>query len=135
MPMTPASAPGPSSMACAAASPSPRTRRRRSATAKRSMGPARGRSTEMPNSEVSDASAVREVNTTPYRDQKPGTSGLRKKVTVFQKPHYLANFVQSVIDAAPELKGGVLVVGGDGRNFNREAPQLILRMAAAHGVA
>jgi phosphoglucomutase len=79
--------------------------------------------------------AVREVRSTPYLDQKPGTSGLRKKVAVFQQPHYAANFIQSVFDAVPELRGGTLVVGGDGRFFNREAAQLILRMAAANGVA
>ncbi len=86
---------------------------------------------------MSDAglSAARVVRTSPYADQKPGTSGLRKKVTVFQQPHYAANFIQSVFDVAPELKGASLVVGGDGRFFNREVVDLILRMAAANGVA
>ena len=81
------------------------------------------------------SAGAREVRTTPYLDQKPGTSGLRKKVVAFQQPNYAANFVQSVFDAVPALKGGVLVVGGDGRYFNRDATQLILRMAAANGVA
>lgn len=79
-------------------------------------------------------SDVRVVETRPYADQKPGTSGLRKKVAVFQQPNYAANFVQSVFDVAPELKGATLVVGGDGRFFNREVVDLILRMAAANGV-
>ena len=79
------------------------------------------------------------VSTTPFQDQKPGTSGLRKKVAVFQAPTYLENFVQAVFDtifataAAPP--GGTLVLGGDGRYYNREAIQVILRMAAANGVA
>jgi phosphoglucomutase len=73
------------------------------------------------------------VATTPYTDQKPGTSGLRKKVTVFQQPHYAANFVQSVFDVLDDKVGATLVVGGDGRFLNREVVQLIIRMAAANG--
>lgn len=76
--------------------------------------------------------------TTPIPGMKPGTSGLRKKVTVFQQPNYLANFVQSVFDAVrpPEgFAGQLLVVGGDGRYFNLEAIQQVLKMAAANGFA
>jgi len=75
------------------------------------------------------------IETTPYNDQKPGTSGLRKKVTRFQEPNYLSNFVQSIFDCLPDLKGSTLIVGGDGRYYNREAIQTIISMAAANHVA
>src|SRR5437879_2951048 len=79
---------------------------------------------------------IRTIDCQPFNDQRPGTSGLRKKVKVFQQPHYLATFVQSIFDVlATEAMGGVtgktLVLGGDGRYFNREAIDLILRIAAA----
>ncbi len=75
------------------------------------------------------------VETQPYPDQKPGTSGLRKQVAVFQQLHYLENFIQSIFDSAGEICGKTLVMGGDGRYFNEEAIQQALKMAAASGFA
>jgi len=71
------------------------------------------------------------VPTTPFNDQKPGTSGLRKKVTVYSQPHYVANFIQSIFDVMEGIQGQTVVVGGDGRFYNPEAIQIIVRMAAA----
>jgi len=71
--------------------------------------------------------------TTAYDDQRPGTAGLRKQVTVYQQPNYLENFIQSIFDAQPAHSGKALVVGGDGRYFNDEAIGVIIRMAAANG--
>ncbi|MCB4770252.1 alpha-D-glucose phosphate-specific phosphoglucomutase [Ancylobacter sp. Lp-2] len=76
---------------------------------------------------------IRTVATTPFDGQKPGTSGLRKKVPVFQQPNYVENFVQSVFDSLENFEGETLVVGGDGRYFNREAIQTVIKMAAAAG--
>jgi phosphoglucomutase len=73
--------------------------------------------------------------TTPFTDQRPGTSGLRKKVTVFAQKNYLENFVQALFDVLPTAAGLTLVLGGDGRYYNRVAAQTILRMAAAKGYA
>ncbi len=77
---------------------------------------------------------IETVTTTPFDDQRPGTSGLRKATTVFQRPHYLENFVQCILDSLPRKRGARLVVGGDGRFHNREAIQTIVRMAAANGL-
>ena len=73
------------------------------------------------------------IETTPFSDQKPGTSGLRKRTPVFMQPNYVENFVQSVIDSLEGFKGKTLVIGGDGRYFNDVAIQTIIRMAAANG--
>lgn len=77
------------------------------------------------------------VKTKPYTDQKPGTSGLRKRVTVFQQnQHYAENFIQSIISVVEpaERQAATLVVGGDGRFFMKDAIQLIAQIAAANGV-
>ena len=76
---------------------------------------------------------IHTLTTQPFTDQKPGTSGLRKKVTVFQQPHYLENFVQAIFDSLEGFQGQTLVLGGDGRFYNRQAIQIILKMAAANG--
>lgn len=75
-----------------------------------------------------------EVGTQPFPDQKPGTSGLRKTVKRFSEDKYIENFVQAIFDTVSALKGGRLVLGGDGRYLNDRAIQIIIRMAAANGV-
>ncbi|MGE4281390.1 MAG: alpha-D-glucose phosphate-specific phosphoglucomutase [Magnetospirillum sp.] len=77
--------------------------------------------------------ATKTVVTQAFDGQKPGTSGLRKKVKVFQQPGYLENFVQAIFDSIGDVTGKTLALGGDGRYFNRQAIQVILKMAAANG--
>jgi len=84
----------------------------------------------MPNSTIS---TITTITTTPFNDQKPGTSGLRKKVKHFQQAHYLENFVQSIFDSIGDYQGKTLVLGGDGRYYNQQAIQIILKMASANG--
>ena len=76
---------------------------------------------------------IRIVETKPYLDQEPGTSGLRKKVSEFQQPNYVENFVQSIFDSLEGFAGKTLVIGGDGRYYNREAIQKAIRIALANG--
>ena len=78
---------------------------------------------------------INTIPTQPIAGQRPGTSGLRKKVIEFQRPGYLENFVQAIFDTLGDCAGQTLVLGGDGRFYNRTAIQVILRMAAAHGFA
>ena len=73
------------------------------------------------------------IETTPYTDQKPGTSGLRKRVPVFSQPNYVENFIQSIFDSLEGFAGQTLVIGGDGRFFNDVAIQKAIRIAAANG--
>ncbi|BCM18264.1 alpha-D-glucose phosphate-specific phosphoglucomutase [Mesorhizobium sp. J8] len=76
---------------------------------------------------------IKTVSTKPYTDQKPGTSGLRKKVPVFQQEHYAENFIQSIFDALDGFQGKTLVIGGDGRFYNREVIQKAIAIAAGNG--
>ncbi len=76
---------------------------------------------------------IKTVSTTPYQDQKPGTSGLRKKVPVFAQPNYAENFIQAIFDSLEGFAGKTLVIGGDGRYYNREVIQKAIKMAAAAG--
>src|SRR6218665_2703114 len=76
---------------------------------------------------------IQTINTPPFTDQKPGTSGLRKRVSEFSKANYVENFVQSIFDSLEGIKGKTLVLGGDGRYFNDVAIQRIIRIASANG--
>ena len=76
---------------------------------------------------------IKTIPTKPFSDQKPGTSGLRKKVPVFQQKNYAENFIQSIFDSLEGFKGKTLVIGGDGRFYNREVIQIAIKMAAANG--
>lgn len=80
---------------------------------------------------------IKSVPTKPYDGQKTGTSGLRKKVKIFMQENYLANWIQALFNSLPseDYVNGVLVLGGDGRYFNKEAAQIIIKIAAANGVA
>jgi phosphoglucomutase len=78
---------------------------------------------------------IQNVKTQPFLDQKPGTSGLRKKVKVFQQVNYLENFVQSIFDSIQIPANATLTLGGDGRFYNKTAVQIIIKMAAANGFA
>ena len=85
----------------------------------------------------SQKESIREVETSPFSDQKPGSSGLRKKVSVFQQQNYTENFIQCILDSIPEneREGCTIVVGGDGRYYMKDSIQIIARMAAANGVS
>lgn len=79
--------------------------------------------------------AISVVPTTPFSDQKPGTSGLRKKVTIFQTPNYTENFIQATLNAnGSNIVGSTLIVGGDGRFYLQEAVSIIAKIAAANKV-
>src|SRR5207248_4599483 len=87
---------------------------------------------------VMSAGHIQSIPTTPFPEQRPGTSGLRKKTRVFMQPHYLENFVQAIFNTVHEEPGvdfahETLVIGGDGRYYNRTAIQRLVRLAAANG--
>ena len=77
--------------------------------------------------------AIQIIQTTPIPGQRPGTSGLRKKVTVFQQPRYVENFIQAIFDTVEGKEGATLVIGGDGRFYNESVVQTAIKMAAANG--
>jgi phosphoglucomutase len=79
------------------------------------------------------ADMITTIATQPIDGQNPGTSGLRKKVSVFQQPHYVENFVQAIFSSLEGYRGKTLVVGGDDRYFNRQTIQTVLKIAAANG--
>ncbi|ORZ17025.1 hypothetical protein BCR42DRAFT_374046 [Absidia repens] len=83
--------------------------------------------------------SIKTVSTQPFEGQKPGTSGLRKRVKIFQQPHYTENFIQAILDSIPKSEGGAvgatLVVGGDGRYYLDEVLQVIVKLSAAAGVS
>ena len=76
---------------------------------------------------------IKLISTTPFADQRPGTSGLRKKVAVFEQSHYAENFIQSIFNCLQGFAGKTLVLGGDGRFYNDRVVQIVIRMAAANG--
>lgn len=76
---------------------------------------------------------IHRITTTAFDDQKPGTSGLRKKVRVFQQKNYAQNFIQAIFNSLDGFKGTTLVIGGDGRFYNRDVIQVAIKMAAANG--
>jgi phosphoglucomutase len=76
---------------------------------------------------------IQTIKTTPFSDQKPGTSGLRKRVAVYQQPNYVENYVQAIFDSLEGFEGKTLVIGGDGRFFNDAAIQKAIRIASANG--
>jgi phosphoglucomutase len=81
------------------------------------------------------STSINTVSTKPFSGQKPGTSGLRKKVKVFQQKHYTENFVQATFTAMPGgSEGKTIVVGGDGRYYSPEVVQIILRLGAGNGI-
>jgi len=77
--------------------------------------------------------SIQTIKTTPYTDQKPGTSGLRKRVTVYSQPNYVENYIQAIFDSLEGFAGKTLVIGGDGRFYNDVAIQKAIRIAAANG--
>ncbi|CCF57949.1 hypothetical protein KAFR_0D03010 [Kazachstania africana CBS 2517] len=79
---------------------------------------------------------IETIPTKPYQDQKPGTSGLRKKTVIFKdEPNYTENFIQAIMESIPEgSDGATLVVGGDGRYYNDVILEKIAKIGAANGV-